>query len=178
MLVMGDWAKRYLEQRSGADGAPRTPWVPNEDFGVEPAWSGSVFTFNAAGFARARNPPHPNAAGAFLEVVGSQSGQAVFATGRGTIPARLGVPVDGLDSMLQEAYSDYSSSDVALLPGYPTLVRFDFQLEINPALLVFAVGGARARDLDPDNVPAAEESVDAFDIDYLVAKLEASYELL
>ena len=65
-----------------------------------------------------------------------------------------------------------------LLPGYASSSTFDFQIEINPSLLVFAVGGTRARELDPDNVAADEEMIPALDVDYIVSKISANYNLL
>ncbi|HSC88711.1 MAG TPA: extracellular solute-binding protein, partial [Polyangiaceae bacterium] len=73
MYVMGDWGKAYLESGHDADGRAREPWVADEDFGVVPGLgSQGYFTFNSTVFGLPKGAPHPKAARAFVEVVGSQ----------------------------------------------------------------------------------------------------------
>src|SRR5690606_13215846 len=98
---------------------------------------------------------HPQAAKAFLGVVASRVGQEAFNPVKGSVPARIDVSLDGFDDMVKGAAADFDEAargEARLLPGYASLTTFEYQKEVNPSLLVFAVGGARARLLDPDNV--------------------------
>jgi hypothetical protein len=112
-----------------------------------------------------------------------------------TIPPRLDADSSVLeDAMLRREFEDLISaaasstdSEPKLLPGYASLTSLDFRTAINPALLVFAVGGAKAAAIlgckDPDNfdpcpVPDADRLILARDLDYIVTKLRANYGLL
>jgi glucose/mannose transport system substrate-binding protein len=182
MFVMGDWAKGYLEGGKDATGASRKVWKAGEDFGVVPGLgSAGYYTFNSAVFGLPSGAQHPNAAAAFLTAVGSKSGQQAFNPIKGSVPARTDVNLADFDDMVRASAADFASAgagDNKLLPGYASLTSLDFQVEINPSLLVFAVGGDRARSLDPENVPEDEASVPAFNVDYMVAKVAANYGLL
>lgn len=182
MYVMGDWGKGYFEGTEDADGNTRAKFNAGEDFGVVPGLgSKGYFTFNSAVFGLPKGAQHPNAAKAFLEVVGSIEGQSAFNPIKGSVPARSGVGLDAFDDMVRGAYEDFVAAgkeEFKLLPGYASLTTQDFQTEINPSLLVFAVGGEHARELDPANVPESEAAIPAFDVDYMVTKLQANYGLL
>jgi glucose/mannose transport system substrate-binding protein len=173
MAVMGDWGKHYLEQQG--------PWTAGNQFGVVPALGSSdYYVFNAAVFPLATGAAHPAAARAFLDVMASETGQLAFNEKKDAVPARLGVSLDGFDAMTRanaESYAAAAAGSNKLLPGYASVVSFDFQQEMNPALLVFAVGGERAKELD-DAVPDAEVVVPQGNVDYIVTKIASIYSLL
>jgi glucose/mannose transport system substrate-binding protein len=182
MFVMGDWAKGYFEGGKDADGKSRRAWTPGVDFDVVPGLgSAGYYTFNSAVFGLPAGAQHPNAAAAFLTAVGSKAGQQAFNPVKGSVPARTDVDLAQFDDMVRASAADFATAgaaDTKLLPGYASLTSLDFQVEINPSLLVFAVGGDRARSLDPDNVPEDEATVPALDVDYIIAKVSANYSLL
>jgi len=182
MYVMGDWAKGYFEGGMDATGATRPVWVANQDFGVVPGLGGTgYFTFNSAVFGLPDGAQHPNAGKAFLTVAGSKEGQEAFNPLKGSVPARTDADLSLFDDMVRASAEDFKTAGAAthkLLPGYASLTSLDFQEEINPSLLVFAVGGDRALELDPADVPADEAGVPALNIDYIVAKIVANYNLL
>lgn len=180
--VMGDWAKGYFEKDRDADDKPRAALVAGTDFDVVPALgSEGYFTFNSIVFGIPRGAAHPKAASAFLEVVASKEGQLASNAVKGSVPARNDVPTTDFDAIVKGAIEDFQAAaeeENRLVPGYASLTSFDFQTEINPSLLVFAVGGARARELDPGGVPEDEAEIPAQDIDYLINKIKANYYLL
>jgi glucose/mannose transport system substrate-binding protein len=182
MFVMGDWAKGYFEGGKDANGIARPAWQPGVDFGVVPGLGGAgYFTFNSAVFGLPYGAVHPNAGKAFLSVVGSAEGQQAFNPLKGSVPARTDADLSLFDAMVRASAEDFKAASTGsnkLLPGYASLTTLDFQEEINPSLLVFALGGDRARTLDSADVPIDEADVPALDVDYIVAKIAANYGLL
>jgi glucose/mannose transport system substrate-binding protein len=144
-IVMGDWMKGYLEGGKTWEGDARDAWEPGENFGVVAGLnSGDHFTFNSAVFGLPQGAPHPRAAEAFLNVVASADGQAAFNPLKGSVPARTGTNLDGFDAMVRAAAEDFEEAggtENMLLAGYASLTTLTFQLAINPALVVFTVGG-------------------------------------
>lgn len=181
MYVMGDWGKAYLQGSKDADGVARKSWVAGTDFGVVPGLgSAGYFTFNATVFGLPTGAPHPKAARAFLDVVGSKEGQLAFNPIKGSLPARTDVELSDFDAVSQQDGADFKAAAAApdkLLPGYASLTDVGYQDAINPSLLVFAVGGERARALDT-NVPEAEAAIQAFDMEYIIGKMRVAYPLL
>jgi glucose/mannose transport system substrate-binding protein len=183
-IVMGDWMKGYLEGGKTWEGDSRSAWVANDEFGVVPGLgSAGHFTFNSAVFGLPKGAPHPNAAGAFLEIVTSEAGQVAFNPLKGSVPARTDVGLGDFDDMVRTAAEDFQAAGAEegkLLPGYASLTTLEFQLAINPALVVFAVGGSKAATMlntpDAEVVTSAEEDVAAGDVDYIVQKIVANYE--
>ncbi len=182
MIVMGDWMKGYFEGGQDAAGNARPVWTANQDFGVVPGLgSTGYYTFNSAVFGLPLGAQHPNAGKAFLTVAGSAAGQQAFNPLKGSVPARTDADLSLFDDMTRGSAMDFQAASVGthkLLPGYASLTTLDFQEEINPSLLVFAVGGDRARALDPIDVPEDEAQVPALDVAYMVAKVAANYDLL
>jgi glucose/mannose transport system substrate-binding protein len=183
MLVMGDWAKGYLERERKKDmnGPQRPGWKPGVDFDVVPGLgSDGYYTFNSAVFGLPVGAQHPQAAKAFLATVGSQVAQEAFNPVKGSVPARSDVDLGHFDEMAKNSVADFTAAveDEKLLPGYASLTSLDFQEEISTSLLVFAVGGDRAFSLDPAKVSEDETIVPALDVDYIVAKVAANYPLL
>lgn len=181
MYVMGDWAKGYLEGEKDADGHMRASWKAETDFDVVPALgSRRYFTFNSAVFGLPSGALHPKAARAFLALLGSKEGQQAFNPTKGSVPARTDVDLQLFDNMVKGAADDFqdAAENNTLLPGYPSLTPYAYQKKINPALLVFAVGGARAKELDPVNVSDDESSIPPLQIDYIVQRLLVSYSIL
>ncbi len=180
--VMGDWAKGYFEGGLDAAGSPAPAWSSTTDFGVVPAFgSERYFVFNSAVFGVPKGAQHPRAARAFLEVVGSIEGQQAFNRVKGSVPARTDVDLSVFDEVTRNAAADFEKAAAGtdrLLPGYASLTTFAYQKEINPSLLVFAVGGRRARQLDPENVPVAEGAIPARSLEYIVGKLRVTYPIL
>jgi len=181
MYVMGDWAKGYFEGGVDAAGATRKAWKANTDFGVVPGLGGDgYFTFNSAVFGLPKGLQHPNAAGAFLTVTGSLEGQQAFNPLKGSVPARTDADLTLFDDMVRASALDFKTAGMGthkLLPGYASLTTLDFQNAINPALLVFAVGGERAIVDDP-TVPASEKGIPAGDVSYITAKIASNYSYL
>jgi glucose/mannose transport system substrate-binding protein len=182
MLVMGDWAKGYFEGGKDAQDLPRKVWQPRRDFDVVPGLgSEGYYTFNSAVFGLPQGVQHHRAAKAFLEVVGSKEGQEAFNPVKGSVPARIDADLRLFDGMVQDSAADFAIADRngKLLPGYASLAPLDFTSEISPSLLVFAVGGDRARSLDVDKkIPEDEVVVPALDVDYMIEKIAANYWLL
>jgi glucose/mannose transport system substrate-binding protein len=181
MFVMGDWAKGYLEGGADWEGNEVTPFVAGTDFGVVPGLgSADYFTFNSAVFGIPKGAQHPNAARAFLTAVASPQGQEAFNLKKGSVPANINANRDAFDAMVKGAAADFEAASEGsnkLLPGYASLTTFDYQVEVNPSLLVFAVGGAKARELDT-SVPEEEAAFEALDIDYILGKMTATYSIL
>ncbi|HVJ17859.1 MAG TPA: extracellular solute-binding protein, partial [Polyangiaceae bacterium] len=169
MSVMGDWAKGYLAQGS---------WTAGVDFDVVPGLGSSgYYVFNSAAFPLPENAPHPNAAKAFLSVMASEAGQLAFNMEKGAIPARLGVSLDDFDAMTQSSAQDYAAAAEGtnkLLPGYASMSSYDFQSEINDALLIFALGGDAAGKWI--SVTSGEESIVQGDVTYIVNVIAANYD--
>lgn len=182
LYVMGDWAKGYFEGARDAEGGAAPAWQAGRDFGVVPAFgSEEYFVFNSAVFGLPRGAQHPDAARAFLGVLGSVEGQEAFNRVKGSVPARTDVDLDVFDEIIGKAVADFEAAAEAtdrLLPGYASLTTFTYQKEINPSLLVFAVGGQRARQLDPVGVPEHEQEVPARSMDYILAKIRVTYPVL
>lgn len=179
LLVMGDWATGYLEGGEHVAGGSRAPYVPGVDFDVVTGLGSSgLFVFNSAVFGLPDRALHPDAATELLRVFGSMEGQTVFNPLKGSTPARVDVPVSGQARRAADDLREASGDEHRLLPGYASMTTFDFQTQMNPALLVFAVGGARARQLDPEGVTRSEENVPRGDLDYMIGKLSAAYRLL
>jgi glucose/mannose transport system substrate-binding protein len=181
MLVMGDWAKGYLQGGKDVDGKQRVVWRPGTDFDVVPGLgSEGYYTFNSAVFGLPVGAQHPRAATAFLTTVGSKAAQEAFNPVKGSVPARTDVDLGRFDQMARNSAADFTEAvaEAKLLPGYATLTSLDFQEEISTSLLVFAVGGDQAFNLDPAKVSKDETIVPALDVDYIVAKVTANYPLL
>ncbi|HSC86373.1 MAG TPA: hypothetical protein VLC09_03855, partial [Polyangiaceae bacterium] len=112
---------------------------------------------------------------------GSQAGQQAFNPIKGSLPARIDVDLSGFDAMTRAAGDDFKAAAAGedkLLPGYASMTEVGYQNAINPSLLVFAVGGERARALDPKSVLESEEAIPALDVDYMVSKMRVNYSLL
>ena len=182
MYVMGDWAKGYFEGGKNADDKTVDALEADVDFGVVPGLGSSgYFTFNSAVFGLPAGAQHPRAAREFLEVVGSKQGQEAFNPLKGSVPARSDADPSLFDDMVKGAVSDFQEAaegNNRLLAGYASLTSFAYQKEVNPALLVFAVGGKRAQSLDPENVSDSEVSIPALDVDYILGKIRVSYPIL
>jgi glucose/mannose transport system substrate-binding protein len=181
-LVMGDWAKGFLEGGVDAAGDPRPPLRAGEDFDVLPGLgTGAQFVFNSAVFGLPERALHERAARELLRVLGSAEGQAAFNPLKGSVAARIDVDASEGDAITARAAADLravADDPERLLPGYASLTSFEYQQEVNPALLVFAVGGARAYELDPAGVAPTERSVPRADSAYLLGKLRAAASLL
>jgi glucose/mannose transport system substrate-binding protein len=180
MYVLGDWLKEYWESGRNAAAQTQRPWQADIDFGVVPSFGSSgYYVFNSAVFNLPRLAKHPNAGRAFLSVLASSEGQLALNHAHGSVPARADVPLDQFDTMLRRSAEDYraAGADVnRLLPGYASLVSFEFQRQINPALLAFAIG-ERARELD-DSLIDMDLSSAKGSVDFIISRIAANYALL
>jgi hypothetical protein len=90
------------------------------------------------------------------------------------------VPVEGFDSQLKRNIEDYrlAAQQNSVLPGLASLTRFDFQASVWQALMVFALGAQKAQDVLQEYVPGADPTIAQGDVDYIVQKIAAGYELL
>ncbi len=181
MYVMGAALKRELESGHDADGDPRAPWTADEQFSsIEGLGSDGYFVYNAHVFTLPAGAPHPDLAAGFIETTASREGQQAANQASGTLPARMDLPLDEYDSMLRRVAEDYTfaaSGTDKLLTGYAGSASAEFQQTVNRALLVFALGGAQAKQLDPEISPV-DATVPQGDIDYMLGVIKANYQAL
>ena len=132
--VMGDWAEGEYRAQGATAGTDFIYFpVPGTD---------GVFGFLADSFVLPVGAPHPDAARAWLDVVGSLEGQTAFNQAKGSIPARTDANPADFNEYQQSAISDFGSDAIApsLMHGAaaPTAVVN----AISDAVSKFTTGGS------------------------------------
>jgi glucose/mannose transport system substrate-binding protein len=106
MFIHGDWAKGYLTHLG---------WTPGVDFGVTATPdSGGAFLWGSDVFAVPAKAAHLNEGLDWLRTIASEEGQVAFNAAKGSSPIRLGISLDGLDSMAAATYEDLKNSELRL----------------------------------------------------------------
>lgn len=129
MNVMGDWAKGYFL----AQGA-----VAKTQFDAVPT-PGTVKMFFVITdtFGLPDKAENPEAALAFLKIVGSEKGQAAFNPKKGSIPARLNVPEGGFDLISRQFMADFAQDTLLPSCAHGSAVNEQFVTALNDQLSVF-----------------------------------------
>jgi glucose/mannose transport system substrate-binding protein len=129
MTILGDFARgQFAADGCGPDVIDYVT--------MEPAGS-PTFVFVGLGFAFPKNPPHPDAAAAFVEVTGSVEGQRVFNTAKGMIPSRTDVPLQDFDLISQKTMQEFAMPGERHVLDYAAATSSAFQSAVNTALQQF-----------------------------------------
>jgi hypothetical protein len=116
--VMGDWASGELQRnRSFEQAKVRAIPFPGTE---------KLFVFTADTFAAPLGARHPDSVTAFLATVASTEAQEVFSRFKGSIPARVGRPIqrtgfatyDALRAEARRAFTDPETRKVLALSGF------------------------------------------------------------
>ncbi|MCL2803265.1 MAG: ABC transporter substrate-binding protein [Micrococcales bacterium] len=102
--IMGDWVPALFMEKDVAMG---TDWV----WAASPGTDG-VFDFLADSFTLCAGAPDPEGAKAWLDVISSVDGQAAFNQIKGSIPARVDVPMTDFSEYQQQAAEAYASDKI------------------------------------------------------------------
>ena len=139
--VMGDWAEGFFRSLG------KTPKV---DYGWAPVpGTVGVFQFLSDSFVLPVNPPHPEAALAWLKVAGSKEGQEAFNPIKGSICARTDCDKSLFGEYLQSAMDDWAKDIVVGSLTHGVVANDSWKTEINNALGIFLA------DLNVDNFQSA-----------------------
>ncbi len=105
--IMGDWAKGFFTANN---------WVANVDFGAAPSpGTKGVYMIVCDTFGLPKNAPDRDNAVAWIQVAGSEAGQAAFNPKKGSIPARTDVPASIFDPIAQQFIAEFKTD--ALVPS-------------------------------------------------------------
>lgn len=179
MLVLGEWSAAYLEGEVDWEGNNVTPLKFNDDFTVRQAFGSSGhYVFNPATFSLASNARAPHAGREFLRFLASEEGQIAYYFAAEAVPVHTGVDVSSFPERVRLQSQDYQTAAAGdlLLRSYATSSNYEFyQRTIDLALLLFAVGGERACELDPIGIQPENCSEPARDLDVLLARLRNAH---
>lgn len=106
--IMGDWAAGYFIADLGLK--------PNEDFGwaASPGTEG-VFMMLSDTFGLPKGAPHPEAARAWLNFIGSAEAQDIFNPLKGSLPANTTADItnpEKYNAYFQSAYTDWTTNTI------------------------------------------------------------------
>jgi glucose/mannose transport system substrate-binding protein len=105
--IMGDWAKGYFTANN---------WTANVDFGAAPSpGTKGVYMIVCDTFGIPKGAPDHDNAVAWVQVAGSEAGQAAFNPKKGSIPARTDVPANIFDPIAQQFIAEFKTD--ALVPS-------------------------------------------------------------
>lgn len=114
MVVMGDWAKGYLQTRG---------LTPEVDFMQVPfPGSESVFVFTADCFPLPKGARRRGLARDVLRTFGSLEGQLAFNLRKGSIPARTDFDPETFDPLARGTVQDFRALDVTLVKALSGLL--------------------------------------------------------
>jgi glucose/mannose transport system substrate-binding protein len=101
VTIMGDWAKGYFTSLSPA-------MVPNKDFGVflHPDTKGKYVIISDT-FGVPKGAKHTGNGAAWVQLAGTNQGQAAFNPKKGSIPARTDVSKNGFDAISQSFMDEF-----------------------------------------------------------------------
>jgi glucose/mannose transport system substrate-binding protein len=112
VTMMGDWARRYLEEAG---------WEGEEDFYERPfPGSEGIFVVSGDSFTLPTGGPHRGATQALLRTFGSAEGQTAFNQLKGAIPARLDVNLDDFGPAVRRQLRDFRSDTI--VGGFRSLI--------------------------------------------------------
>ncbi|MCL2803262.1 MAG: ABC transporter substrate-binding protein [Micrococcales bacterium] len=103
-MIMGDWVPEPFGQQNLKMG---TDWVWAPAPGTN-----HVFDFMADSFTLCTGAPDPEGVKAWLDAISSVDGQAALNKIKGSIPARVDVPMDGFSEYQVQAAEDYANSKI------------------------------------------------------------------
>jgi len=105
--IMGDWAKGFFTANN---------WTANVDFGAAPSpGTKGVYMIVCDTFGLPKGAPDRDNAVAWIQVAGSEAGQAAFNPKKGSIPARTDVPASIFDPIAQQFIAEFKTD--ALVPS-------------------------------------------------------------
>ncbi len=105
--IMGDWAKGFFTANN---------WTANVDFGAAPSpGTKGVYMIVCDTFGLPKGAPDRDNAVAWIQVAGSEAGQAAFNPKKGSIPARTDVPANIFDPIAQQFIAEFKTD--ALVPS-------------------------------------------------------------
>jgi len=102
--IMGDWVPALFMEKGVTEGTDWA-WAPS------PGTNG-VFDFLADSFTLCVGAPDPEGAKAWLDVISSVDGQKAFNQIKGSIPARVDVPMDEFSAYQQAAAAAYAQDTI------------------------------------------------------------------
>lgn len=129
MTVMGDWAHGYFLSKGA---------VPDEDYGWMPApgTEGSFMVVTDT-FGLPEGAPHPDAARAWLKVVGSKEGQEAFNPKKGSICARTDCDQSVFDVYLKSSANDFKSNELTPSEAHGSAAPEGFATQFNDIIASF-----------------------------------------
>lgn len=129
MTVMGDWAHGYFLSKGSE---------PDVDYGWAPApGTDGSFMVVTDTFGLPKGAPHPNAARAWLEVVGSKEGQEAFNPKKGSICARTDCDMSVFDVYLRSSAEDFKSNELTPSEAHGSAAPEGFATEFNDIVASF-----------------------------------------
>lgn len=132
--VMGDWAAGELQAQELTAGEDYVYFpVPGTD---------GVFGFLADSFTLPVGAPHPQAAEAWLDVVGSLEGQTEFNLAKGSIPARTDADASQFTEYQQSAIEDFASDTIVPSLAHGAAAPIAVLNGISDATSKFTTGGS------------------------------------
>jgi len=129
--VMGDWAKGDFTSKK---------WVPNVDYGVvpSPGTTGKyMIVCDTFGIPKGVKD-HSNAV-AWVQVCGSQEGQAAFNPLKGSIPARTDVSPSGFDVISQQFMTEFKTDTLVPSSAHGSATPQNFANGVNDELGQFLI---------------------------------------
>ena len=129
--VMGDWAKGDFTTKK---------WVPNVDYGVvpSPGTTGKyMIVCDTFGIPKGVKD-HSNAV-AWVQVCGSQEGQAAFNPLKGSIPARTDVSPSGFDVISQQFMTEFKTDTLVPSSAHGSATPQNFANGVNDELGQFLI---------------------------------------
>lgn len=133
MNIMGDWAVGYFINKG---------WEPNNQFGwATMPETGDYYLVNNDSFGLPKDVDNEQVVLKLLEYMGSDEGQSVFNSIKGSIPARTDVDVSSFNEYLQWSMNDFKKADqnntLALTMSRGVAVPSGFLTKVEQALTIF-----------------------------------------
>ena len=145
--VMGDWAVAAFEEAGKVEGTDYIYFPVPGTYGV--------FDFLADSFTLPVGAPNPEGAKAWLETVGSASGQVAFNLAKGSIPARTDMDPTIFSAYQQSAISSFGEDRIVSSLAHGAATRIAWLNAISDATSKFTTGGSDLATFQAELVTAA-----------------------
>ena len=121
--IMGDWAKGYFTANN---------WTANVDFGAVPSpGTAGSYMIVCDTFGLPKGAPDRANAVAWLQVCGSEAGQAAFNPKKGSIPARTDVPASIFDPIAQQFIAEFKTDSLVPSSAHGSATPESFSSGVN-----------------------------------------------